>query len=57
MAAVLLANVSGSAVPMVMKVMAFTESFMLMKQPRWDAMSATAAVTMPIQPIERKKPR
>ena len=57
MAANLLANVSGRAVPMVMKVMALTASFKLMKQPRWEAMSPTAAVTIPIQPMESKKPR
>ena len=57
MAASLLANVSGKAVPMAMRVMAFTESLRLTKQPRWDAMSPTAAVTSPIQPMDNKKPR
>jgi hypothetical protein len=54
-AEILLANMSGTEVPMQTRVMALTESRRLMKQPRWPATSPAIVVTSPTKAIEMKK--
>lgn len=54
-AAVLLANVSGREVPIATSVIAVTDSFKYMLQPRMVAASATIAVINPMNEIATKK--